>query len=383
MAAADDRDILIVGGGIAGLALAGLLRDKGMEATVVEQTAEWGRVGWGIGLWGNGLAVLDALGVADDAVSRGSVPDRFEIRGADGTRLASVDLPGDDAFLAVHRADLHAALRGAVPEPWVRMGTTPAVIEQTSDGVTVTLDDGTEDRYNAVVGADGLHSRVRDLQFGDWTVDDREAVVWSFWTPTGTDLGMTDTMVSRWASGTEAFLGGVGDRGLVNIATRMPAGVTPDAPALDRLTTTADALGGRLPAAVAELDADDVFFDRIREVRAEQWHRDRAVLIGDAAHAVHPISGMGAALALEDAYVLAEELAGEAPVPDALAAFERRRRSRVRSVVRMAHLEAALTFTESPLLAKMRDALVRWTPAAEWFLQRQVDRYTSAPLAEL
>ncbi|MFB6076821.1 MAG: FAD-dependent oxidoreductase, partial [Candidatus Nanohaloarchaea archaeon] len=61
MTASDgDLDILIVGGGIAGLSLAGFLRDRGMRATVVEQAAEWERVGWGIGLWGNGIAVLDA-----------------------------------------------------------------------------------------------------------------------------------------------------------------------------------------------------------------------------------------------------------------------------------------------------------------------------------
>ncbi|MFB6076820.1 MAG: 2-polyprenyl-6-methoxyphenol hydroxylase, partial [Candidatus Nanohaloarchaea archaeon] len=111
------------------------------------------------------------------------MPDRFEIRGSGGERLASVDLPGEDMFLAVHRADLHSALRGAVPGEWVRMGTTPAAIEDTGDAVAVTFDDGTTARYDVVVGADGVHSAVREMQFTDWTVADRDTVVWSFWTP--------------------------------------------------------------------------------------------------------------------------------------------------------------------------------------------------------
>lgn len=384
MGAEDETDILIVGGGIAGLALAGLLRQRGMRATIVEKATAWERVGWGIGLWGNGIAVLEVLGVAEDAVDRGSVPDRFEIRDGRGKQLASVSLPGDREFLAIHRADLHAALRQAIPQDWVMMGTTISAIDSTGDELTVTFDEETTGDFDVVVGADGIHSQVRDLQFEEWTVEDRSTVVWSFWVPPEVDIGMDGAMVSLWTRGTEVFLGEIGERSLVNIATRMSRNVTPEPPARNRLAAIAGEIGWQLPAAVDALHDDaDVFFDRNREVTAERWTRDRTVMIGDAAHAVHPISGMGAALALEDAYVLAAELSADKPIHQALQRFEDRRRDRIRSVKQTAHLEEAVTFTDSPVLTRLRNAFVRWTPVTEWFLKRQVESFTSNPLETL
>lgn len=396
----DHPEVLVVGGGLAGLALAGFLHDRGWTPTVVERTAEWQRVGWGIGLWANGIAVLEELGVAETAIDRGTTPDRFEIRGGNGENLATVDLPDEDAFLAVHRADLHAALREAVPASSIRMDTAPASIATEGDRVRVEYEDGTADRVDAVVGADGIRSSVRELCFEDWTVEDAGTAVWSFWTDPGdgkgesnssddrpsgpAGSGLPEGTVSYWAPGTEAFVIDVDGRGLVNVATKLPVAETPDSPADALLSSVAEDLGGPFPGLVEGIDDDTtVFFDRNRTVEADTWHRGRVCLIGDAAHAVHPISGMGAALAFEDAYVLADELTSKASVEAAFEGFERRRRDRVAEVQRTARVELATAFAESSVATGVRDAVVRWTPAVEWFMDRQLAELTDAPLRSL
>lgn len=382
----DDPSVLIVGGGIAGLSLAGFLRRGGVQPTVVEQASEWDRVGWGIGLWGNGIRVLSALSAADSAVDLGTTPDVFAVRAAGGERLAEVDIPGERTFLAIHRADLHAALRAAAPDDRVRMGTTPESIERTGDGVRAVFSDGSRERYDTVVGADGVHSAVRGECFDDrrWTLEDQGTAVWSFWLPPDADVDPPRATTSVWGAGAEAFVGDVGGRGLVNLATRMALEETPEPPALDHLTAVAGELGWRLPTFVDAIDEDThVFFDRNRSVEAERWHAGRVAIVGDAAHAVHPISGMGAALALEDAYVLADELTSRKAVEPALADFEERRRDRVERVQRAARFEAGVTFTESEVVARLRNGLVRWMPVMEWFLERQIASVSGTTLSDL
>lgn len=118
------------------------------------------------------------------------------------------------------------------------------------------------------------------------------------------------------------------------------------------------------------------FFHGVRDVFCETWHTDRVVLMDDAAHAIHPISGMRASFALQDARILAQELATARPVDvsSALERYESRRRSDVTSVKRNAQFEAAVTLLEFDLLRAVRDSLVRETPVFEWFFARQETR---------
>lgn len=365
-------DALIVGGGIAGLSLAAYLDRQGIDPTVVERRSEWTDEGFGIGLWGDAVDVLDELGVGNEVRDRAADPDGFAIRSGRGEMLSRAAFrPGRTAPLVVHRADLHAALRGAVPAEWIRMGTSPRRIDERGDEVAVTFEDGTTERYDLVVGADGVHSTVRGLCFEDWTRREFDTVVWSLWGPGDVPVG--DDLVSVWGPGSEGFVARIGDRVVVNLAARVDG--VPDPPALDDLRARASATGWRLPALVEAADGEP-FFDRLREVVCETWHSDRVVLVGDAAHAVHPISGMGASLALRDARVLAQELATAAPEApgDALEAYEARRRNEAERVRRTARFEAAVTFLESPALRRLRNGVVRHTPIVDLFVRRTADR---------
>jgi len=369
MTPSSESDILIVGGGLAGLTLAAYLSRQGREPTIVEQAPEWRDSGYGIGLWSDGLAVLNELDVLENARVRAADPDGFEVRTSGGDLLTRASIPADKTLLfAIHRTDLHAILRDHVPSDWIQLDTTPERIDERPNDVDVRFDDGTSETFDLVVGADGVHSTVREQCFTDWRLREYDTYVWSLWAAQDVDVG--EDMVSVWGPGSEGFVARVGDRVGMNLAARRDT--PPEPPARGELRTHADAIGWQLPALLDGTD-DDPFFDRVRDVTCKRWHTDRIVLIGDAAHAVRPISGMGASLALQDARVLAQELATGSPgdLSRALERFEERRRDDAVRVRRAARIEAAVTFLESDRLRRLRNGLLRYTPLFDLFIKRQ------------
>lgn len=364
----EGMDVLVSGGGLAGLAFAAFLARHDCEPTIVERRSDWGDGGYGIGLWADGQSVLADLGCLSTVREAATDPRDVAIRASDDGVLARLAVPeGQSLLLAVHRSELHAALRERVPESWIRMGTAPTRIEETDGGVAVTFDDGTTETFDLVVGADGVHSTVREQCFTEWTVREYDTYVWSLWPDRTVDIG--PDMVSVWGPGSEGFVARIGDRVGFNLAARH--GTPISAPASETLRANAEAIGWKLPE-LLEGATDDPFFDRVRDVTCDRWHTDRVVLLGDAAHAVHPISGMGASLALQDARVLAQELLTADDHSRALARFEHRRRPDAKRVRRAARLEAAVTFLESPTLRRVRNELTRRTPLFEWFLEREM-----------
>ncbi len=365
-----DTDVLIVGGGLAGLALANYLARFDYEPTIVEQRTEWGRGGYGIGLWAEGQSVLADLGLLSSVREVATDPRTIAVRSSDEGVLTRLSIPrGQSLLLAVHRADLHAALRDRVPEAWLRMGTESIRIDETCDGVEVTFDDGSTERFGIVVGADGIHSTVREQCFTDWTVREYDTYIWSLWARQKVEIG--PDMVSVWGPGSEGFVARVDDRVGFNLAARHDTPVA--GPARETLRDHAEAIGWTLPALLDGTE-DEPFFDRVRDVSCERWHTDRVVLLGDAAHAVRPISGMGASLALQDARVLAQELltTDQSSPRRAFCRFEQCRRPDAKRIRRTARIEAAFTFLESPVFRRARNELTKRTPLFEWFLEREL-----------
>lgn len=369
MAHTSESEILIVGGGLAGLTLANYLARQGREPQIVEQAADWRESGYGIGLWEDGLAVLDELGRLETAREVAAEPSGFEVRSSEAGLLTHSTIPDERTLLlAIYRGDLHATLREEIPDDWIRMGTSPERIVEHPEGVDVTFDDGNSETFSLVVGADGVHSTVREQCFTEWTRREYDTYIWSLWAPQDVDVG--SDMVSVWGPGSEGFVVRVGDRIGFNLAAQLEC--SPEPPARDILHQQAERIGWQLPALLAGTD-DEPFFDRVRDIRCERWHTDRVVLIGDAAHAVHPISGMGASLALQDARVLAQELATGLPggLAGALSRFEDRRRDDATRVQREAWFESAVMFLEAEPLRQLRNRVVEQTPLFEWFLKRR------------
>lgn len=307
----------------------------GLAVEIVERAPSSEGVGAGLFLPGNATRAMHALGVRDSVADRGVTITRQRFCDRGGRLLTEVDLSrmwnGVGPCLGVHRGDLHTALLDGVPVTW---GTAVTAIDAEDDGVTVTLGDDTRRRVDLVLGADGVHSTLRRLVFG---VDASPVgqLGWRLIAPCPADLTAWTIQLAQGSVWLSIPIGGgrvycYGDRSADN---------APDQPDTAELLRTLFAeFGEPARSILATLDLDTrVHTGMIEEVHLPRWHRGRVLLLGDAAHATSPNMAEGAAMALEDALVLAEVLTNVATLEQALAEFERRRRPRTDWVLSQTH----------------------------------------------
>ncbi|RSN54734.1 2-polyprenyl-6-methoxyphenol hydroxylase [Actinomadura sp. WAC 06369] len=337
------ENVLIVGAGTAGPALATLLARAGVAVDVAELGARPAALGSGITLQGNALRVLRDLGVWERVAAAGFAFDVLGLRAPDGTLLAEIpdvrsggpDLP---ATVGMHRPELNRILADATRDAGarIRYGTTVDALDDRGDHVVAHLSDGTAARYDLVVGADGVRSAVRRL-IGIGTEPAPTGMgIWRVHTRRPERVERTDLVY-----GGPCFIAGYCPTGpdtmyayLVERARPRESIADADKPA--HMRALAEAYGG----VWAEIRDDITDPDRINYTWFESllvdrpWNRGRVVLIGDAAHACPPTLAQGAAQCLEDAAVLAELLlAAGGPGRDVFEAFMDRRYERARAVV--------------------------------------------------
>jgi 2-polyprenyl-6-methoxyphenol hydroxylase-like FAD-dependent oxidoreductase len=336
--------VLIVGGGIGGLASAIALMARGIEVEIVEQNPKWDVYGVGILQPGNAMRALHQLGLLDQALAAGFAMDGDRFFLADGTKLSDSEFPrvvGPEypGLNGITRPRLHEILTGAVKRfgAKVTLGEKLASLDQDTAGVDIELTDGSSGRYDLVIGADGVFSQVRALVFPEAPKPRYTGqAVWRYNLPRSPEVDKL-----------QMYAGPDGKAGLVPLAPDLmyllyvdtPGGET--MPHLDPGTLAAE-LRARLEpfgGEIAEIrdgitDAGEVVYRPIETVWVSPpWQRGRVALIGDAAHATSPHVGQGGAMALEDSIVLAEELTGTDDLQAGFDGFGRRRYERVRTIV--------------------------------------------------
>src|SRR6201993_2720222 len=165
--------IAIVGAGMGGLATAAALRRVGIDVTVYEQASQFARLGAGIQVGCNAMKVLRELGLEEKLRSQSFYPRSWNNRDWKTGEVKFDMIFGESAehkfgapYLLAHRGDLHAALASAVPDEFVKLGHKLVGLDETSDGIHLTFANGATAVADAVVGADGVHSVVRDILFG-------------------------------------------------------------------------------------------------------------------------------------------------------------------------------------------------------------------------
>jgi 2-polyprenyl-6-methoxyphenol hydroxylase-like FAD-dependent oxidoreductase len=336
--------VLIVGGGIGGLSSAIALTARGIEVEIVEQNPDWDVYGVGIIQPGNAMRALHQLGLLDQALEAGFAMDGDRFFLADGTQLADNNFPrivGPDfpGLNGITRPRLHEILTTAVKRSGakVTLGHRLKNLTETDEAVEVELTDGSSGRYDLVIGADGVFSQTRKLVFPD-APEPRYTgqAVWRYNLPRPAEV---DKLTMYAGPDAKAGLVPLAPDLMYLLYIETPGGDTP--PHLEP-ETLADQLRSQLASfggKIAELrdlitDSSKVVYRPIETIWVEpDWQRGHVALIGDAAHATSPHVGQGAAMALEDSVVLAEELVGAETLKDAFAGFGRRRYDRVRTIV--------------------------------------------------
>jgi 2-polyprenyl-6-methoxyphenol hydroxylase-like FAD-dependent oxidoreductase len=335
-----DLRTLIVGAGIAGLGTARALRQRGFAADVIERDAAWAHIGAGIYLPGNAARALHALGLESAVAEQAALIPRQRFCDHRGSVLAEVDvraLWGEvGPCLALHRRDLHAVLATHSHPVPVRMGRSVRALSQHDDTVTVEFDDGSVGRYDLVIGADGIHSTVRRLLFGADTIRPVGQVAWRFVTACPAEVTTWSVQLGRGVAFLAMPIGG--GRVYCYADTSADSNPQPGDNVLGRLADLLAEFSPPVPSILASLrPAEAVHVAPIEEVVLGQWSSGSVLLVGDAAHATSPNMAEGAAMALEDGLVLAECLASEGGVAQALTAFQARRRPRTRWVRAQTH----------------------------------------------
>ncbi|MGW2143551.1 FAD-dependent monooxygenase [Nonomuraea bangladeshensis] len=331
-------NVLIVGGGTAGPALAILLARVGVTVEIAEIEPGPTTLGSGITLQGNALRVLRDLGVWEQVSAAGFAFDTLGLRTPDGGLLAEIpdartggpDLP---ATLGMNRPELAAILAAAVRDAGahVRYGLT---VDTVSDSGEVTFSDGTTGAYDLVVGADGIRSHVRALIGVQAAPESVGMGIWRIHTRRPKDVERTDLIY-----GGPCFIAGYCPTGADTMYAYLVEKARPRESVGDKaahMRALAEGYGGAWDEIRADItDPARINYTWFESLLVDRpWNRGRTVLIGDAAHACPPTLAQGAAQCLEDAAVLAELLlAADRLDQELFETFMDRRHDRVKAVV--------------------------------------------------
>lgn len=395
----EKRKVLIAGAGIGGLATAIALAQRGFKPVVLEKAEELQEVGAGIQLSANACHVLNHLNVMPLIRDHAVAPKRIEFRHYhNGSKLFRAPLGWvhrlafGAPYLHIHRSDLQLALASAlqnIAPNALQLGTDITAIEQGATGVSVSCGDKSEYHGDLLIGADGVRSAVRQTCFPEasqpqWTNN-------YAWRATLPSQALGENFMPKQAT---VFVGPGKHVVLYYIRggrwLNMVGVVESDQPcAKDSWSAKApweylrDDFADWHPMVQQVIKAvprDACYrWDLYRRPALDHWHRERVVLMGDAAHATLPFIAQGAALALEDSLVLARCLDRYNDIPQALQTFQEARLERCSNIQARADANMALYHGDEAHL--MRDFTSHMRAPSHYHFMSNVYRYKASQVS--
>ncbi len=334
-------NVLLIGGGIGGLSAAIALGRQGYRVTVIERDPEWSVYGVGIIQQANVIRAMEQLGILDSFIDAACGFDAVEIFLPNGMKVARVPTPrlveGRPANVGIGRRELQRVLADGAKTlgAEIRLGLTVDALDDDGSRVTATFSDGSSGTYDVVIGADGVYSATRQMVLPDAeTPEFTGQSVWRYNLPRAADMDALQVYNGPIGVGLVPM-----NEALMYMFVTTPEPGNPRYPKDGIAAAMREKVAG-CPEAIRDLaqyitNDDEVVYRPLEAMLVTgPWHKGRIGLIGDAVHATTPHLGQGAGMAIEDALVIAEELARHDDVETALTAFHARRFDRCAYIVR-------------------------------------------------
>ncbi|BFM09201.1 FAD-dependent oxidoreductase [Halioxenophilus aromaticivorans] len=338
------KSVLIIGGGFSGMTAAIELSKQNYQVELIEASPTWHPDGAGISIGGATLRAFETLGVLDQFLDHGHGHDALDLFAPNGhhiqtipnPRFAGEHIPGTGAIMRPVLAKILAD-KVKAGNTKVRLGITHTGISQNDDCATVQFSDGSEQSYDLVIAADGLYSKTRQWLFPDAAAPSYTGQgVWRAVLPKPEGCNSTKMWVGpnlkagiNPMSKDQVYL-------FLTVDSKERQRFTPEEePAVLKQLLLEHFTAPAVHALAEQINADSHVMFRPLEglLMPQPWFQGRVVLIGDAVHATTPHLAHGACIGIEDAIVLAEELAQRDELAQALTAFQDRRWERCRMVV--------------------------------------------------
>jgi 2-polyprenyl-6-methoxyphenol hydroxylase-like FAD-dependent oxidoreductase len=309
--------ILISGAGLAGMTLAYWLSQEHYEVTIIEVASTLREDGYGIDFFGSGYDVAERMGILESLSEQQINADHISFIDSDGSDLARLDLESmrdvmNGRYIPLMHWTLEKALYNALPESVnIRFGCALQSVTQTEKNIAVVFDDGKSETFDLLIGADGVHSRTRELVFGPeseyahylgyqvacYRLDDDFGIGRSWKNYTEPDRQSGAYCTDHENEVISQFIWKTPNPDHVPHDQRLPV-----------LRQAFKGMGWQTEQLLAAAPTEGIFMDSLTQIRMPRWHEGRVALVGDACGCMTLISGQGASMAMGSAYVLAESL---------------------------------------------------------------------------
>jgi 2-polyprenyl-6-methoxyphenol hydroxylase-like FAD-dependent oxidoreductase len=357
------KKIIIIGGGIGGAATALALDRVKFKTALYERTTTLREVGAGLALWANATHVLKKLDVLEDVLSEGDRVTNYQFFSQSGKELMNLRVDGFEVpAVTIHRADLQALLWRKIPLQQTVLGESFDRFEQHKDKVIAYFTSNITDEGDALIGADGLRSRVRMQLFGDAKPIYRGMTAYR---------GLTDYIPNTYKPGYICeFLGAGKGFGFVTIgkgrmywyaAVKAPEG-QPDASRgrKKELQEMFQDWAMPIPELIASTDEANIIKTELCDRPSlKAWSLANVTLLGDAAHPMLPTMGQGACMAIEDALVVANCLLEHSHIADSFRQYESLRLLRTKKIVEQSLQIGKVASIENRVFVGVRNTLMK------------------------